>query len=83
MEESIILTKEVSGHSMGLMVIFEGEKYHIISQCNTCATHHHSQIEKWDEEAQMFIESEVQLHASGIDAGWHDGIGFILEEDTD
>lgn len=79
--ESILMTKNYRGHDIEMLVM-EGEDHldaHV--QCKQCEIHkHYPSLDFSDHESLMFLDAELQMHASGVGEGWTPGLSFIDED---
>ena len=81
-DTNAILTKSYNGHDFTLLLTSpDGETWRAISRCDTCESHHHADIGEFNDSTMMFVDAELQLHANGVDDGWVDGPGIIIEDD--
>lgn len=79
-ENHVLMKKRYGNHDEALLVYSEGGIWRAIIKCDTCQRHYPIiQIDPSSDQSMMFVEAEMQMHGTNLDAkidGWHDGLGF-------
>jgi hypothetical protein len=76
------MSKDYNGHGIQIMATEESDQWSVIIRCDNCRKHFViERVDFAEQGSMMFVEAEVQMHAAGVDDGWHDGIGFATEDD--
>lgn len=82
MIEVVHMEKDFGDHHIQLVAQKAEDQWDVIARCDKCVKHiHFDNLDFASSEATLFMTAEFSMHASGVDDGWKDGVGFEFEED--